>query len=259
MSSGSDNGAAPMGAPLIGICAAPERARWGVWDQEAMLVPRSYVSAVARAGGLPLLLVPDERIRQAPERVLALIDGLLLAGGADIDPTSYNAPRHPRTVESCPERDLFEIALARAAIDAELPLLGICRGMQLLNVALGGTLHQHIPDLPGSAVHLRHAGSFSEADHPLRTEPGSLAERILGPTPKALSHHHQAVDAIGAGLIVSARAEADGLIEAIELPGPGFVLGVQWHPEADPSSPVVGALVEAARARSLRSALAAGG
>lgn len=259
MSQGHDNGAGALHAPLIGICAAPERARWSVWDQEAMLVPRSYLSAVQRAGGLALLLAPDERLEKAPEPILALIDGLMLVGGADIDPSSYGAQRHPQTVETSPERDAFEIALTRAAIAEGLPLLGICRGMQLLNVALGGTLVQHVPDLPGSAVHRRHLGSFSEADHLVRTKPGTLAERVLGSSHSALSHHHQAVDRIGEGLAVSGWASADGLVEAIELPAADFVLGVQWHPEADPASPVVGALVAAARARSLQDAVAGGG
>ncbi|HLI32901.1 MAG TPA: gamma-glutamyl-gamma-aminobutyrate hydrolase family protein [Solirubrobacteraceae bacterium] len=259
MSQGHLNGAVGQRPPLIGICAAPERARWSVWDQEALLVPRSYVAAVARAGALSLLLAPDERAADVPELLLALIDGLLLVGGADIDPASYGAQRHPQTAETCPQRDAFEIALSRAAIAQGVPLLGICRGMQLLNVALGGTLVQHVPELPGCGEHRRSLGSFSEAGHLVETAAGTLAERILGRSHCALSHHHQAVERVGAGLIVSARSRGDQLIEAIELPGADFVLGVQWHPEADPASPVIAALVDAARARSCRGALAGAG
>jgi len=237
-----------MNRAVIGICAALERARWSVWDQQALLLPRNYVDAVQRADGLALLLAPDRSLIEDPGEALGLIDGLLLAGGADIDPLAYGQPAHPETVATVPERDEFEIALARAAIERDLPVLGICRGMQLINVALGGTLLQHLPDRLGHHEHRRVVGSFDGADHEVDLSQGSLAAAVAGGSPHATkSHHHQGVDRLGEGLVVSATSPLDGLAEAIELPGRSFVLGVQWHPEADEASPVVTALVRAAQ------------
>ncbi len=232
---------------MIGICAALERASWSVWDQRAALVPIGYVSSVQRAGGLALGLAPDEQSVREPGELLELIDGLMLAGGADIDPSSYGEPAHPETHDTVPERDAFEIALTRAAIEADMPVLGICRGMQLINVALGGTLVQHLPDLVGHGDHRRVVGSFDGAEHDVMLIEGSLAAsaaRELAHVTK--SHHHQGVDRLGEGLVVSGISDLDELPEAIELPDRRFVLGVQWHPEADPESPVVSALVQAA-------------
>ena len=144
-----------MSRPVIGICTALERARWSVWDQEAVLLPRNYVNAIQRAGGLALMLPPDPALSEAPGAVLELLDGLMLAGGADIDPGSYGGERHTETVGTVPERDAFEIALVRAAIERDLPVLGICRGMQLINVARGGDLHQHLPEHYGHSEHRR--------------------------------------------------------------------------------------------------------
>jgi len=240
-----------MKRPVIGICAALERARWSVWDQAVALVPIGYVGAVQRAGALALLLTPDEQLVADPSQALALIDGLLLAGGADIDPGSYEAEAHPQTVDTVPERDAFEIALTRAAIEADMPVLGICRGMQLINVALGGTLVQHLPDLVGHGEHRRVLGSFEGAEHDVMLTEGSLAAGAAGELVHITkSHHHQGVEELGAGLVISGISTLDELPEAIELPGRRFVLGVQWHPEADPESPVVGALVQAAIASS---------
>ncbi|HYV16416.1 MAG TPA: gamma-glutamyl-gamma-aminobutyrate hydrolase family protein [Conexibacter sp.] len=234
--------------PTIGICTALEQARWGVWDQQAALLPVNYLSAVRLAGGLALMLAPDPAVTAEPDEVLDLLDGLILAGGADIDPATYGAERHPRTVNPIPERDHFEIALTRRAIEREIPVLGICRGMQLLNVARGGTLHQHLPELFGHGDHLRAIGSFDGADHDVRLVPGSLAARAAGEELHATkSHHHQGVDRVGEGLVVTGVATLDELPEALELPDHEFVLGVQWHPEADERSRVIGALVEAAR------------
>jgi putative glutamine amidotransferase len=234
---------------VIGICGAPERARWSVWDQEAVLVPRNYVAAVQRAGGMALLLLPDPLLAAEPAQALGLVDGLLLAGGADIDPGAYGERAHAETTGTAPERDAFEIALARAAIERDLPLLGICRGMQLINVACGGTLHQHLPDHVGHGDHRRAVGSFDGADHDVEIVPGSLAEAVTRERLHAVkSHHHQGVDRVGEGLSVSGRATLDGLPEALEMPGRRFLLGVQWHPEADDGSPVVAALVAAAAA-----------
>jgi putative glutamine amidotransferase len=233
--------------PVIGICAALERARWSVWDQQAMLLPRNYSDAVQRAGGLAVMLPPDPALVEDPGQALALIDGLVLAGGADIDPGTYGQAAHPETVGTVSERDVFEVALALAAIEQDMPLLGICRGMQLINVARGGTLLQHLPERFGHHEHRRVAGSFDGADHDVQLREGTLAMRVVGESPHGTkSHHHQGVDRLGDGLVVSGVAMMDDLVEAIELPGARFVLGVQWHPEVDELSPVVGALVAAA-------------
>jgi putative glutamine amidotransferase len=238
-----------MDRPVIGMCTALESARWSVWDQPAVLLSRSYVDAVQRAGGLALLLPPDPQLAQEPAQALELIDGLLLAGGADIDPASYGQPAHAETQDSVPERDAFEIALTRAAIDRDLPVLGICRGMQLINVALGGTLTQHLPEHLGHQEHRRVVGSFDGSDHDVDVADGTLAMRVIGSARHGTkSHHHQGIDRVGDGLSISATSPFDGVIEAVELPQRAFVLGVQWHPEADAMSPVVGGLVEAAGA-----------
>jgi putative glutamine amidotransferase len=232
---------------VIGICTGLEKARWGVWDQPAALLPLSYLNAIQRAGGLALMLPPDQHLAEDPDEVLGLLDGLILAGGADIDPSSYDQPAHPETHDTVPERDVFELALARAAIERDMPLLGICRGMQLLNVACGGTLLQHLPDLLGHEEHRRVPGSFDGAEHDVTLLDDSLAQSAAGEsTHSTRSHHHQGVDCVGAGLVVSGTSDLDQLPEAIELPDKRFVLGVQWHPEADPHSAVVGALVQAA-------------
>jgi putative glutamine amidotransferase len=236
-----------MSRPVIGICTALERARWSVWDEEAMLLPRSYITAIQRAGGLAVLLVPDPVDNEDPAQLLDLIDGLVLAGGADIDPASYGEPAHPETTGTVPERDIFELSLARGAIERDMPLLGICRGMQLLNVACGGTLLQHLPERFGHHEHRRVVGSFDGADHDVDLRDGSLAMRVVGESCHATkSHHHQGIDRLGEGLDVSGVSSMDGLPEAIELAGARFVLGVQWHPEADETSSVIGALVAAA-------------
>jgi putative glutamine amidotransferase len=241
-----------MARPVIGICAALERARWSVWDQQAALLPRNYIDAVQSAGGLAVMLPPDPVLVEDPGEALDLLDGLVLAGGADIDPASYGEPRHEETVDTVPERDAFEIALVRAAIERGMPVLGICRGMQLLNVAYGGTLLQHLPERFGHHEHRRVAGSFDGADHDVLLREGSLVARVAGEAKHATkSHHHQGVDRLGEGLAVSATSTLDDLPEAIELDADSraerFVLGVQWHPEADEASPIVGALVAAAR------------
>jgi putative glutamine amidotransferase len=232
---------------VIGICAALERARWSVWDQQAMLLPRNYIDAVQRAGGLAVMLPPDPALVEDPSQALALIDGLMLAGGADIDPGAYGQEAHPETTGTVPERDVFEVALARAAIEQDMPLLGICRGMQLINVARGGTLLQHLPERFGHHEHRRVPGSFDGADHDVQLREGTLAMRVVGESPHATkSHHHQGIERLGEGLAVSGVSTMDDLVEAIELPGARFVLGVQWHPEADEASSAVGALVGAA-------------
>jgi putative glutamine amidotransferase len=238
-----------MARPIIGICTPLERARWGAWDQDAFLLPRSYVDAVNRAGAMALLLTPDPALVEEPDEVLDHIDGLMLAGGADIDPTAYGADPHPATIGSVPERDAFEVALVRRALERDMPLLGICRGMQVMNIARGGTLHQHLPELVGHEHHRRVLGSFDGADHDVRLAPGSLAARAAGEELHAAkSHHHQGVDRVGDGLLVTGWAEVDELAEALEVEGNRFALGVQWHPEADERSRLIAALVAEARA-----------
>jgi putative glutamine amidotransferase len=239
-----------MDRPVIGLCTALERARWSVWDQDAVLLPRNYVREVNRAGALAVLLPPDPTLVDEPAEALELLDGLLLAGGADIDPASYGQEPHPETHDTVPERDASEIALTLAAIERDLPVLGICRGMQLINVALGGTLNQHLPEHVGHTEHRRVLGSFDGSDHDVDVIEGTLAMTVIGSARHGTkSHHHQGVERLGDGLRVSARSSIDELVEAIELPQSSFVLGVQWHPEADERSPVIGGLVEAAAAR----------
>jgi len=242
--------------PLIGICAAPERAQWSVWDQVALLVPESYVAAVQRAGGRVICLVPDPCHVEQPLELLKLLDGLLLAGGADLDPSLYGAKRHPATEPGSLDRDRFELALCRAAVEVDLPLLGICRGMQVLNVAFGGTLIQHLPDRSWGKEHRRQVGCFEGNGHAVEVVPDTLAAQVLGgQSHSVLSHHHQGVDRLGEGLVVGARSAADGLVEAVEMPDKTFVFGVQWHPEADPASPVIPAFVRAAAGLPLRPAV----
>jgi putative glutamine amidotransferase len=238
----------PETRPAIGICAALEHARWGVWDQRAALLPFTYITAIERAGALVLMIPPDPQLVEAPDEMLDRIDGLILAGGADVDPSSYEAASHPETKGTVPERDRVEIALARRAVQRDMPVLGICRGMQLINVALGGTLHQHLPDLVGNHEHRRTPGSFDGSDHDVRLQRGSLAARAAGEElHMSKSHHHQGVDSIGDGLVVTGLSTLDDLPEAIESPASRFILGVQWHPEADETSRVISALVKRAR------------
>jgi putative glutamine amidotransferase len=236
-----------MSEPVVGICAAIERVSWGVWDSyEVTLAPRAYVAAVQRAGASALVLPPDEAAVAEPGRLLDLLDALILAGGADIDPSTYGAEPDAETAGTWPERDRFEVALARGALERDLPVLGICRGMQLLNVALGGTLDQHLPRSLGTEEHRTLAGTFSK--HHVSLEPGSLACGAAGMEGFVVwSHHHQGLDRLGEGLVVSGRSAGDELVEAIELPGRRFALGVIWHPEEDPESTVIASLVEAAR------------
>jgi putative glutamine amidotransferase len=234
--------------PLIGVSTELVDARWGVWEGRAALLGELYIASIQHAGGLVLMIPPDPRLESDPDAVLDSIDGLVLVGGADVDPSSYGAEPHPQTNGTVPERDRTELALARRASERGIPVLGICRGMQLLNVAMGGTLRQHLPEDVGHEEHRRHLGSFDASEHEVRLEPGSLAAQAAGEERHTTkSHHHQGVAEVGEGLRVTGLSVLDELPESIETDGPNFCLGVQWHPEADERSQVISALVRAAR------------
>jgi len=222
----------------------------GAWTEVTAGTPFAYTRAVQAAGGRAELLVPDDEDARAPEEVLARLDGVIVSGGAgDVDPALYGEARHPRTRPVEGVRDRFELALVTAALDGDVPVLGICRGMQVLNVARGGTLEQHLPDVVGHDRHAHQPGRY--ADHEVRLEEDSLAARAVGAERAAVkSYHHQGARTLGDGLRATGFSLlGDDLVEAIELPGRTFALGVLWHPEEDERSRVVGALVTAARDR----------
>jgi putative glutamine amidotransferase len=234
--------------PTIGICTVLTLARWGVWKRQAVLLATSYIDAIQRAGGMAVMIPPDGALERSPDEMLDLLDGLILAGGNDIEPALYGADPHPETGHTVPVRDASELALVRRAIERDIPVLGICRGMQLINVAFGGTLSQHLPEELGHEEHRRTPGSFEGADHDVRLVPESLAARAAGEELHGTkSHHHQGVATLGDGLVVTGHSTLDDLPEALEAPDRRFVLGVQWHPEADERSRIVAALVEHAR------------
>ncbi|MCW2699655.1 MAG: Anthranilate synthase component 2/putative glutamine amidotransferase [Blastococcus sp.] len=210
--------------PLIGITTYREQAQWGTWHVPAVLLPASYADAVAAAGGEPVLL-PTGAISA---EVVGRLDGLVVAGGADVDPARYGRPAGPHTTTLRPERDESEVTALQAALDRDLPVLAICRGMQLLNVVLGGDLVQHLPDVETAAIHDPGAGRYHRRE--VRTEPGTGLHRLLGPTVSVACHHHQALDRIAAELTASAWAE-DGVVEAVEAADRRFCVAVQWHPE----------------------------
>ncbi|MDQ6729038.1 MAG: gamma-glutamyl-gamma-aminobutyrate hydrolase family protein [Actinomycetota bacterium] len=237
-----------MSRPAIGICTAQTEASWGLWTLPAALLPLNYIDAIQAAGGLALMIPPDPALAENPDELLATLDGLILAGGNDVDPATYGAEPHPATAGLVPVRDATELALARRAVQLDLPVLGVCRGMQVLNVARGGTLLQHLPDVVGHDEHRRVPGSFTGSDHDVHLQSGSLAARAAGEEIHGTkSHHHQGVDVIGSGLQITGRSTIDELPETVEAAGKRFVLGVQWHPEADERSRVIAALVNAAR------------
>lgn len=209
--------------PVIGITSYVESARWGAWDARAALIPQTYLRMIVEAGGRAVILPPDDA---DAKDLMGRLDGLVLAGGADVDPARYGASAHPLTV-SRPDRDAGEFAALTAALDAQLPVLGVCRGMELLAVAYGGTLHQHLPDLLGNARHQPAPGVFGV--HPARFLAGSRVAAAMGEFADVNTYHHQAVDDPG-GLQVTGWAD-DGVIEAVEDPTRDFVVGVQWHPE----------------------------
>ena len=228
--------------PVIGITAYAEEARWGVWDAPAALIPLAYVRAVESAGGRPLLVPPSE---EGIEETLDALDGLLLSGGSDVDPELYGAGPHPETSGVRPERDRAEVALLEAALARDMPVLAVCRGSQVLNVALGGDLVQHVPEVVGHHGHKEAPGMFS--DHGVEVEPGTRLHELIGDRAPVKSHHHQGYGRLGAGLREAARAD-DGTVEAIEDPSRRFALGVLWHPEEDEDLALFRALVEEAQA-----------
>jgi putative glutamine amidotransferase len=233
--------------PMIGICAALEPASWSFWQQEAVLVAHAYAKAVRAAGGIPVALVPEELDVLDARTLVDRIDGLLLIGGADVDPATYGAPRSPRTETTCPLRDRFETTLVREALQDDVPVLGICRGLQILNVAAGGTLHQHLAD-EGYAEHRPLPGRLDEPTmHEVELEPCSL----LSAASPALrlpvnSHHHQGIAEVGRGGRAVAHSLPDGVIEGVEWPAQRYALGVQWHPEAMELSTTIAVFVAAA-------------
>jgi putative glutamine amidotransferase len=235
-----------MSRPLIGVCAAIERASFGVWtDEPATLLPLSYSRAIHGAGGMMALLPPDRIAEKEPDELLSRIDALVLGGGADIDPEDRGIERHPETVGTNPDRDRFEVALALRALERGIPLLGVCRGMQVLNIACGGTLDQHIPERLGHEIHRPVPGSWAE--HEVRIEPGSLAAEVTGTDRLTVkSHHHQGVDRVADTLTATAWATDDESVEAIESGDGSFALGVLWHPEEDAADAIFPALVERA-------------
>jgi putative glutamine amidotransferase len=235
-----------MARPLIGVCAAIERASFGVWsDEPATILPLSYSRAIHGAGGMMAMLPPDRRASEDPGELLDRIDALVLGGGADIDPDSQGVEAHPETIGTNPDRDRFEIALALGALERGMPLLGVCRGMQVMNVACGGTLDQHIPDRLGHEIHRPVPGAWAE--HEVRIEPGSLAAEAAGTERLTVkSHHHQGIDRIADKLTATAWATDDESIEAIESGDGGFALGVLWHPEEDATDAIIPALISRA-------------
>lgn len=212
--------------PLIGLTAYGERARFGVWDLEAVLLPRTYTDQVVTAGGVPVLLPPLPAAVAAVER----LDAVVLTGGPDVEPSRYGADPLPTTGVPRTARDETELAVLARALELGKPVLAVCRGLQVLNVGLGGTLLQHVPDVVGHAGHNPQPGVFGTTTVTL--EAGSRVAAALGSTVAGQCHHHQAIDRLADGLIVTGRAP-DATIEAVELAGPAFVLGVQWHPEQD--------------------------
>lgn len=229
--------------PLIGVTSYLEQAKFGLWDVPAAVLARTYVDSVVAAGGMPVLLPPVGRWQPAH---LSRLDGLVLAGGADIDPSRYGQAPHPKTGTLRLERDASEFSLFHLALEADLPVLAVCRGLQLVNIALGGTLQQHLPDAIEIETHNPKPGVFGTNE--VKLAPGSAVAGLIGDHVSVRCHHHQAIDQLASGLVAVGWAE-DGTIEAVEMPEAGFVIGVQWHPEEDHSTDVrlFEGLVQAAR------------
>lgn len=236
--------------PVIGVTSSDQQARWGNWNTAATLVPTAYVRALETCGSIPVVLAsPAAASSQSGEAdkaanaVVERLDAVVMSGGADLDPTLYGEEPHDESQSPEPARDAYELALVRACARRGLPVLAICRGMQLLNVSRGGTLVQHLPDRLGAPDHMPEPGSF--ALRSVHVEPDSKLARVLGRTEAVVPcHHHQAVDRLGGGLIVSAMSE-DGVVEALEDPVADFLVAVQWHPEVGQDRSLFEALVAA--------------
>ena len=229
--------------PLIGITTYVTAASWSYWELEAALIPIDYVNAVERAGGRALLVPPSSK---GVEETVEALDGIIFSGGSDLDPALYGQEPHPETFGVVHERDEAELELMKAALERDLPVLGICRGIQVLNVAEGGNLHQHLPELVGHERH-KHNPPGVFADHDVRIEPGTKLAGIVGDEEVPVkSHHHQGLRELPEGWRVSAHAD-DGTVEAIESHERRFALGVLWHPEAGEDMKLFEALVEEAR------------
>jgi putative glutamine amidotransferase len=230
-----------VGKPVVGITTYLTRASWGAWDMDAALIPADYVRAVERSGGAPLLVPPGADV----DTTLTVVDGLIFSGGSDLDPELYGDRAHPETNGVVRERDDFELELMRAALERDVPVLAICRGSQMLNVALGGGIEQHVPDRVGADTHTHTAGVFAE--HGVDVSPDTRLGELLGDRHEVKSHHHQGFGELGEGLREAARAP-DGTIEALEDPSRRFTLGVLWHPEAGEDGALFDALVDEATA-----------
>jgi putative glutamine amidotransferase len=242
--------------PLIGVSTYRQVTSWWAWERDAALVPGAYLDMVAAAGGLPLLIPPPAEPVDAPgvadhpppgaddlDRLVGALDGLVLIGGGDIDPARYGQVPDPHTGGINGSRDQLELGLVAAALARDVPVLAVCRGIQVLNVALGGDLVQHLPDVVGSTGHQPRAGSFGRTE--VAAEPGSVVHGLLGARFEVLCCHHQALATLGRGLMVTATA-GDGVVEAVELAGHRFVVGVQWHPEETGDSRLFEALIDEA-------------
>lgn len=231
--------------PVIGLTTYLQRAQTGVWDVPAVFLQKTYLNAVTAAGGIAVLLPPQPVDADVARRVLDGVDGLIITGGRDVDPGSYHHEPHPATDSPARDRDSWESALLGEALHRGMPVLGICRGAQVINVALGGTLHQHLPDILGHTGHQQGNAEFSTST--VRTVEGSRLAGLLGDEAAVQCYHHQGIDRLGDGLTVSAR-DTDGVVEAVELTGDDFVLAVQWHPEETPEDlRLFAGLVDAAR------------
>jgi putative glutamine amidotransferase len=235
---------------VLGLSTYLQQAQTGVWDVRASFLPAIYVESVTNAGGVATLLPPQPVDDGIAGRVLDGLDGLVITGGRDVDPAAYGQTPHPNTDQPADDRDAWEFALLRGALARRLPVLGICRGAQILNVALGGTLHQHLPDVVG---HTRHqAGNAVFTTSSIRTVPGTRVAGLVGESTEAQCYHHQAIATVGRDLVVSASDTADGVIEAVEIDQAihpdAWVVAVQWHPEVARDKRLFGALVAAAAA-----------
>ncbi|OBG32529.1 gamma-glutamyl-gamma-aminobutyrate hydrolase [Mycobacterium sp. E3198] len=213
---------------MIGLTCYLEQIRTGIWDIAAGYLPADYFEGIVMAGGIATLLPPQPMDAETAAVLLDSLDALVITGGYDVNPAHYGQEPHPATDAPRTDRDGLELTLLRGALDRGLPVLGICRGAQVLNVAFGGTLHQHLPEVLGHNGHRAGNGVFTRL--PVRTVAGTRLAALLGESADAPCYHHQAIDTVGDPLVVSAR-DADGVVEAVELPGEAFVLAVQWHPE----------------------------